>query len=92
MLVPPFARHSQLDSRYRMELGDQLSALIFEAGIRPTHYKDIQADDRLLQMWRGMSRDMYCLMRHLVGDMTAVTQLTRNLAHYRRCRAIARDG
>ena len=47
------ARHGQLDVRYWMKLGDQLNALIVEAGIRPTHYKDIEADYRLLQMWRG---------------------------------------
>ena len=44
------ARHSRLDARYQMELGDQLSALIVEAGIMPAHYRDIEADDRLLQM------------------------------------------
>ena len=46
------ARHGRLDARYRMDLGDQLSALIFEAGIGPAHYRDIQADDRLLQIDR----------------------------------------
>ena len=66
------ARHGQLDARYRMELGDQLSALIIEAGIRPAHYRDIQGDDRLLHMWRGLPRDMYSLMRHVVGVMTTV--------------------
>ena len=45
--ILPFARCGQLDTRYRMELGDQLSALIVEVGIRPAHYRDIQADDRL---------------------------------------------
>ena len=38
------------DARYRMELGDQLIALIVQAGIRPTHYRDIKDDDRLLWM------------------------------------------
>ena len=46
--VPPFARCGRLDTRYRMELGNQLSALIVEVGIRPTHYRDIHVDDRLL--------------------------------------------
>ena len=46
--IPPFARHDRLDTRYKMELGYQLSALIVEAGIRPTHYRDIEADDRRL--------------------------------------------
>ena len=50
--VPPFSRHGRPDTSYMMELGDQLSALIVEVGIRPTHYRDIQADDRLIQMWR----------------------------------------
>ena len=27
--IPPFSRHGRLDTRHRMELGDQLSALIF---------------------------------------------------------------
>ena len=46
--VLPFARRSRPDTRYRMDLGDQLSALIVEAGIKPSHYRDIQDDDRLL--------------------------------------------
>ena len=71
--VPPFARHGRPDTRYRMELGDQLSALIIEAGIRPAHYKDIHADDRLIRMWRGMSRDMYNLMWHVAGATIVVT-------------------
>ena len=59
--------HGRLnDARYRMELGDQLSALIIEAGIGLAHYKDIEADDRPLQMWRGMPCDMYSLMQHVV--------------------------
>ena len=39
--VPPFARRGRPETRYRMELGNQLSALIVDAGIRPTHQKDI---------------------------------------------------
>ena len=53
VLVPPFARHGRLHRRYKMELGDQLTALIVEAGIRPATMRDIQADGRLLHMWRG---------------------------------------
>ena len=56
-----------------MELGGQLIALIVEAGIRPAHYRDIEADDRLLWMWRGMPHDMYSLMRHVVGVTKAFT-------------------
>ena len=56
--IPPFARSGQLDTRYRMELGDQLNALIVEVRISPAHYRDIQADDRLGRMWRGMPHDM----------------------------------
>ena len=47
-LVPPFARHGRLDRRLMMELGDQLCALFVEVGIKLAHYRDIQADDRLL--------------------------------------------
>ena len=64
--VPPFARHGRPDTRYRMNLGNQLSALIVEAGIRPAHYRGIQADDRLLRMWSGMLHDMYSLMQNFV--------------------------
>ena len=52
------ARCGQIDSRYQMELGKQLSELIVEADISPTHYRDIEVDDRLLHMWRGMLCDM----------------------------------
>ena len=45
-----------------MELDDQITAFIVEAGIMPVHMRDIHADGRLLQMWRGMSCDMYRLM------------------------------
>ena len=61
------------DARYRMELGDQLSAFLVEAGIRPADFKDIEADDKLLQMWRGMPHDMYSLMQHVIGVTTAFT-------------------
>ena len=37
------ARRGRLDARYQMELGDQLGALIVEAGIKPTNYRDIKA-------------------------------------------------
>ena len=71
--VPPFARCGRPETRYRMELGSQLCRLISDAGIRPTHYREIQGDDRLLRMWIGMSREMYSLIRHVVGDTTTVT-------------------
>ena len=61
-----------LDARYRMELGDQLSALIVEAGIRSAHYRYIEVDDRLLHMWRGMLHDMCSLMRHVLGVTIAI--------------------
>ena len=61
------------DARYRMELGDQLIALFVEAGINPTYFRYIEADDRLLQMWRGMPRDMYSLMWHVIGVTTNFT-------------------
>ena len=81
--ILPFARRGSLDSKYRMELGYQLTTLIVEAGIRPTTMRDIHADGRLLHMWRGMLRDMYNLMRHVVGDTTLVTWLRRIVARYR---------
>ena len=34
--VPPFSRHGRLDSKYTLQLGDQLTPLIVEAGMRPT--------------------------------------------------------
>ena len=61
------------DARYRMELGDQLISLIVEVGIRPADFKDIEAKDRLSQMWKDMPRDMYNLMWHVVGVMKAFT-------------------
>ena len=90
--VPPFARRGQLETRYRMELGNQLYGLISDAGIGPAHYREIQGDDRLLWMWKGMLRDMYGLMRHVVGATTAVTRLRRIVHSYRRSRATTRDG
>ena len=39
--VPPFTRCSKLDSRLRMDLGDQLCAFIVEAGFKPTTMRDI---------------------------------------------------
>ena len=89
--VPPFARRGRPKTRYRMELGNQLCGLISKAGIRPAHYREIQGDDRLLRMWRGMPRDMYGLMLHVVGAMTAVTRLRRIVCSYRHSRAAARD-
>ena len=71
--VPPFCRHGRPDTRYRMELADQFNALIVKESIRPTHYRDIQANDRLIWIWRGMPRNMYILVRHVVGVTTAVT-------------------
>ena len=75
-----------------MELANQLYAFIVDVGIRPTHYRDIHADDRLLRMWRGMPRDMYGLMRHVVGPTTAIARLRRIVHSYRRSRAVAHDG
>ena len=74
-----------------MELGNQLNTFIVEVGIRSTHYRDIQANNSLLWMWRGMSRDMYNLMWHVVGAMTTVTQLRRIVARYRHGRDTTRD-
>ena len=90
--VPHFSRRGQPRTRYQMELGSQLYGLISNAGIRPAHYRETQGDDRLLRMWRGMLRDMYDLMQHVVGATTAVTRLRRIVCSYRHSRAMARDG
>ena len=89
--VPPFARRSRPDSRFRLELGDQLCAFFVEVGVRPATMRDIRADGRLVHMWRGMPRDMYNLMRHVVGATTLVTQLRRTVASYRRGRDATLD-
>ena len=79
--VLPFARH-RLDSRLRMELDNELCALFVEAGVRPATMRDIQGDGRLVHMWRGMPRDMFTLMWHVVGATNLVTWLRKAL----RCR------
>ena len=71
-LVPPFVRRRP-DSRLRMELGDQLCALFLEVGVRPTTMREIQVDARLVQMWRGMLRDMFTLMRNVIEATSLVT-------------------
>ena len=73
-----------------MELFDQLIALIVEVGIRLADFRDIEADDRLSRMWRGMSRDMYSLMRHVVGVTKTFMRLTRIFSRYDQ--AAAHDG
>ena len=81
--VLPFARRDRLDSILRMELGEQLYALIIEAGFRPATMRDIQANGRLVHIWICMMCDMYNLMRHVVGAMNLVTRLRRIVARYR---------
>ena len=71
-------------------MGDQLSALILEASIKPADFIDIEANDRLSRMWRGMPRNMYSLMHHVVGVTTTLTQLKRTVTHYDR--AATHDG
>ena len=44
--VSSSTRCGRPETRYRMELGNQLCALIIDAGIKPAHYRDIQANDR----------------------------------------------
>ena len=90
--VLPFARRGRPETRYRMELGSQLCGLISNAGIRPAHYREIQGDNRLIQMWRGMLRDMYSLMRHVVEATTTVTRLRRTVRSYKRSRSATLDG
>ena len=69
--VPPFSGH-RLDSRLRMELGDQLCGFFVEVGVRPATMRDIQDDGRLVHMLRGMSCDMFTLMWHVVGATNLV--------------------
>ena len=45
--------------------------------------RDVQADGRLLHMWRDMPSDMYSLMQHVIGATTLVTWLRRTVARYR---------
>ena len=53
--------------------------------------RDIQADGRLVHMWRGMLRDVDNLMHHVVGATTLVTRLRRALRHYRHGQDAARQ-
>ena len=46
-LVSPFSRR-RLDSRLRMELGNQLCALFVEVGVKPATMREIQVDARLV--------------------------------------------
>ena len=77
--VPPFARHGRLDSRLRMELGDQICALFVVVGVRPATMRGIHDNGRLVHMLRGMPLDMYNLMQYVVGATTLVTRLRRAL-------------
>ena len=90
--VPYFARLSRPETIYRMELGNQLCGLISDVGIRPAHYREIQGDDILLRMWRGMPRDMYSLMRHVVGATKTITRMRRIVRSYRCSQVATRDG
>ena len=89
--VPPFSRHGRLDIRLRMELGDQLCAFFVEPGVRSITMRDTQENCRLVHMWRGMPRDMYSLMRHVVRATTLFIQLRRALQRYRHVRDATHD-
>jgi hypothetical protein len=55
------------DTRFKLDLGDQLSTLLTKVGVCPTLMRDIRADPTLLEIWREMSRDLMPLMCHIVG-------------------------
>ena len=57
----PFARRGRSETRYQMELGRKICGLI-----------QMRASGPLITE-RGMLRDMYGLMRHVVGGTTGVT-------------------
>jgi hypothetical protein len=44
------------DTRFRLELGDRLCALLVEVGVLPVLMRDIREDPMLLELWREMSR------------------------------------
>ena len=74
--VPTGVRHRP-DTRFRMELGNQLCRLLVEEGVRPTTIREIKADDRLATIWRGMPHDMLTQMYHVVGATSLVARLRR---------------
>ena len=60
-------------TRFRLELGDQICALLVELGVHPVLMQDIKANPMLLDIWRDMSRDMVPLMCHIVRATRLIT-------------------
>jgi hypothetical protein len=63
--IPGSMRH-RLDTRFRLELGDQLCALLVEVGVHPVMMQDIREYPMLLDIWREISCDMMPLMHYIV--------------------------
>ena len=61
-----------------------------EEGVRSATIREIQEDDRMIEMWRGMPRDMLTLMWHVIGATGLVARLRRALRHRRGRDAIRR--
>ena len=59
--------HRRPDTRFRLELGDQISTLLTKVGIFPDLMRDIREYPILLDIWRDMPHDLMPLMRHIVG-------------------------
>jgi hypothetical protein len=53
----PDDMHRSPNTRFRLELGDRISALLTEVGVRPALMHDIMAYSTLLDIWREMSHD-----------------------------------
>ena len=64
-----------------MELGDRLSSLLVEEGVRHVTMHQIREDPRLLELWKDMSRDMMSLMHHIVR-VVRVLAVRRDAGHH----------
>jgi hypothetical protein len=54
------------DTRFRLELGDRLSALLTKVGVCPALMRDIRVDPTLLDIWNEVSHDLMPLMCHII--------------------------
>jgi hypothetical protein len=57
----------RLDTRFKLELGDRLYALLVEMGVYPVLMRDIRKNTILLELWREMSHNIMPLICHIVG-------------------------
>jgi hypothetical protein len=62
----PDGMHRRLDTRFRLELGDQISALLTKVGVFPALMRDIKAYPMLLELCMEMSHDLMHLMCHII--------------------------